>query len=106
MRWLLALLTALSLANSAALAQQVDLGSGSVVKTVSQLRPGEYVWAPEIAPSGPTLLIVNVTTQRAVLFRNGVPIAASTVSTGRPGYRTPTGVFSILQKHVEHYSST
>jgi len=106
MRRLLALLTALLLANSAELVQQVDLSSGSVVKTVSQLRPGEYVWAPAIAPSGPTLLIVNVTTQRAVLFRNGVPIAASTVSTGRPGYRTPTGVFTILQKHVEHYSST
>jgi hypothetical protein len=35
-----------------------------------------------------------------------VPIAASTISTGRPGYSTPTGVFTILQKHVEHYSST
>jgi len=51
------------------------------------------------------LLIVNIATQRAVLFRNGVPIAASTVSTGRPGHATPTGVFTILQKQVEHYSS-
>ena len=51
------------------------------------------------------LLIVNVSTQRAVLFRNGVPIAATTVSTGRPGHATPTGVFTILQKQVEHHSS-
>ena len=86
--------------------QQVDLGSGSVVETVRQLRPGQYVWAPEIAPEGPALLIVNLKSQRAVLYRNGVPIGASSVSTGRPGYRTPTGVFTILQKHVEHYSST
>lgn len=99
-------LAALLLGSSAALSQQVDLSSGSVVKSVLRLHPGEYVWAPEIAPSGPMLLIVNVTTQRAVLFRNGVPIGASTVSTGRPGYRTPTGVFTILQKHVEHYSRT
>jgi hypothetical protein len=51
------------------------------------------------------LLIVNLTTQRAVLFRNGVPIAASTISTGRPGYTTPTGVFTILEKQVVHHSS-
>jgi hypothetical protein len=58
-----------------------------------------------VAPAGPLLLIVNVKTQRATLFRNGVPIAASTVSTGRQGYSTPTGVFTVLQKHDEHYSS-
>lgn len=87
-------------------AQQVDLSTGSVVETVKRLRPGEYVWAPEIAPEGPTLIIINLKSQRAVLYRNGVPIGASTVSTGRPGYQTPTGVFTILQKQVEHYSST
>ena len=63
-------------------AQQVDISSGSVVGTVKALRPGEYVWAPGIAPKGPTLLIVNLKSQRAVLYRNGVPIGASTVSTG------------------------
>ena len=88
----------------AAPAQRVDLGSGSIVETVKKLHAGEYVWAPEIAPEGPTLLIVNLKTQRATLYRNGVPIGASTVSTGRPGYDTPTGVFTILQKHVEHFS--
>lgn len=86
-------------------AQQVDLRSGSVVETVAKLKPGQYVWAPEVAPSGPMLLIVNLAVQRATLFRNGVPIGATTISTGRPGYGTPTGVFTILQKHVEHYSS-
>ena len=107
MRRLLAFLPAVALLSSAtALAQQVDLSSGSVVETAARLRPGEYVWAPEIAPRGPTLLVVSVTTQRAVMFRNGIPIAASTVSTGRPGYSTPTGLFTILQKHVEHYSTT
>lgn len=90
---------------SSTLAQQVDLASGSVVQAVTHLKAGEYVWAPEVAPKGPMLLIVNIASQRAVLFRNGVPIGASTVSTGRPGHATPTGVFMILQKQVEHYSS-
>src|SRR5207237_723322 len=44
-------------------------------------------------------------TQRAVLYRNGIPIAITTVSTGRPGHRTPTGVFTVLERDVEHYSS-
>lgn len=94
------------LGSAPVLAQQVDLSSGSVTEIVAKLRPGQYVWAAQVAPNGPTLLIVNLATQRAVLYRNGVPIAASTVSTGRPGYSTPTGVFTILQKHVEHYSTT
>lgn len=99
-------LAALLLLNpSAAIPQRVDLSSGSIVETVRKLRPGQYVWAPEVAPEGPTLLIVNVKTQRAILYRNGLPVGASTVSTGRAGYDTPTGVFTILQKHVEHYSS-
>lgn len=86
-------------------AQRVDLASGSVVQAITHLKAGEYAWAPEVAPSGPMLLIVNIATQRALLFRNGVPIGASTVSTGRPGHSTPTGIFTILQKQVEHYSS-
>lgn len=87
-------------------AQRVAIGQGSIVEAVARLKPGEYVWAPQVAPAGPVLVVVNRATQRAMIFRNGVPIGASTVSTGRPGYETPTGVFSILQKHVEHYSST
>lgn len=90
---------------SAAPAQQVPIGAGSVADMVARLKAGQYVWAPQVAPRGPTLLIVNLATQRATLFRNGVPIAASTISTGRRGYATPTGVFTILQKHVKHYSS-
>lgn len=85
--------------------RQVDVSSGSVVKIVAELKPGEYVWVPEIAPDGPMLLIVNLKSQRAVLYRNGVPIGATTVSTGRPGRDTPTGIFTILQKQVVHHSS-
>jgi len=91
--------------SSLASAQRVEIGQGSVVQTVTALKPGQYVWAPRIAPDGPMLLVVNLPSQRALLFRNGVPIGASTVSTGKPGHETPSGVFTILQKHVEHYSS-
>jgi hypothetical protein len=76
-----------------------------VTAAAQRLKAGEFLWAPEVAPAGPVLLVVSLATQRAVIYRNGLPIGISTVSTGRPGYRTPTGVFTVLQRHVEHYSS-
>jgi hypothetical protein len=69
------------------------------------LKPGEFAWYAQAAPAGPLLLIVSVPEQRAYLYRNGVRIAVSTVSTGKPGYETPSGVYTILQKHKEHYSN-
>lgn len=99
------LLAALLLASSAVASSQPTLESGSVMATAERLKAGEFLWAPDVAPEGPVLLVVSLATQRAVIYRNGIPIGITTVSTGRPGYRTPTGVFTILQRHVEHYSS-
>jgi len=87
-------------------AQQVRLDGRPVLATASQLKTGQYVWAPELAPDGPMLVVVNLTTQRLIVFRNGVPMAASTVSSGKTGHETPTGVFTILAKEREHYSKT
>ena len=39
------------------------------------------------------------------VYRNGVRIGRSTVSTGAKGHRTPTGVFTVLQKKVQHESN-
>jgi len=69
------------------------------------LKPGEYVWEPERAPEGPLLIVATITEQVAYVYRNGICIARSSVSTGRPGHRTPTGVFTILEKEVHHSSS-
>ena len=85
--------------------KSADDESGKVIQIVADLKAGQYVWAPQIAPDGPMLLVVNLTTQRYLLFRNGVPIGASTVSTGKTGHDTPTGVFTILEKHVVHHTT-
>ena len=90
---------------AAADAKPVARGDRPILAVAAALQPGEYVWAPELSAAGSALLVVNLATQRAVLFRNGVPIAASTVSTGKEGHETPTGVFTILQKRREHYSN-
>src|SRR5438128_5295363 len=69
------------------------------------LKPGEYIWEPERAPEGPLLIVASITEQVAYVYRNGIRIARSSVSTGRPGHRTPTGIFTILEKEVHHTSS-
>ncbi len=70
-----------------------------------QLLPGEYLWLPELAPKGPLLVLVSLPEQRAYVYRNGVRIGVATVSTGKKGHETPTGVFTILQKKREHFSN-
>jgi hypothetical protein len=70
-----------------------------------QIKPGEYVWHPEISPAGPVVIIVSLPEQVLYVYRNGVRIARSTISSGKAGHRTPTGVFTILQKNVKHIST-
>lgn len=72
---------------------------------IERLKPGEYIWAPEIAPEGPVTVIVSLKTQKAYVYRNGVSIGVSTVSTGIKGHATPTGVFTVLQKDADHVSN-
>ncbi|MGD9656273.1 MAG: L,D-transpeptidase [Methylocystis sp.] len=76
------------------------------MKEISQLKPGEFTWHPERAGSGPVSVVVSIPQQRVHVYRNGIRIAASTCSTGKPGHETPTGVFVVLQKDKNHHSST
>ena len=77
-----------------------------LARQADQLKPGEWVWAPEIAPDGPITVYIDLSRQIATIYRNGVRIGVSTVSSGKPGHETPTGVFTILQKDAKHRSST
>lgn len=72
---------------------------------IEALLPGQYLWAPQLAPAGPVTVIVSLKTQRAYTYRNGVPIGVSTVSSGKKGHATPTGIFTVLQKQVDHKSN-
>jgi hypothetical protein len=72
---------------------------------ISSLKPGRFIWAPNLAPKGPMLMVVSLRAQQAYVYRNGVRIGASTISTGKKGKDTPTGVFTILQKKEKHRSN-
>ena len=95
----------LLLLSTSAGGQSVTPTPPAVDGAIERMRPGEFLWAPQIAPEGPITIIVSLKTQRAYAYRNGLPIGVSTVSTGAKGHATPTGVFTILQKDVDHKSN-
>jgi hypothetical protein len=71
------------------------------------LRAGEFAWLPgaDTRSDSPVTMLVNLGAQRAYLYRDGRRIAVTTVSTGKPGHDTPTGVFPIMGKAKVHYSN-
>jgi hypothetical protein len=72
---------------------------------INQLKKGEFLWMGEAVSTGPVVMVVSITEQRAYVYRNGILIGATSVSTGRPGHPTPIGVFTVLQKQKEHRST-
>lgn len=70
------------------------------------LKPQQFYWLENVAPTGPAVSVVNLHTQMVQLFRNGIAIGFSSSSTGKRGKRTPLGLFSVLQKRRHHRSST
>jgi len=64
-----------------------------------------YEWHPEAAPTGPVELDLVLNEQRIYVYRSGILIGYSIVSTGREGHDTPPGEYKILQKKKEYYSN-
>ena len=96
----------LACAAASAAAQPVTHQNLSVMERAARLSTGQFVWMPEAASTGPLSLVIDLTTQRVLVYRGAVPIAASTISSGSEGRETPTGAFAILQKEVFHRSGT
>src|SRR5580700_2318076 len=72
---------------------------------IDRLTKGEFLWMGQAVTAGPVVMVVSITEQRGYVYRNGILIGDTTVSTGRPGHLTPTGVFTVLQKQKEHRST-
>lgn len=96
-RWLkvvaiVALVALLGLCNVPSIAQEAAAGTA-------------VQWQPQLAPQGPVVVVVSLPAQQAQVYRNGIRIGMSPVSTGRPGFETPSGVYKILEKAREHRSN-
>lgn len=98
--------TAFAIALSLALAPaSATKPAVSVEDRVEALTPGRWVWRPERATEGDLAIVVSLPLQRAYVYRGDVLIGGATVSSGMPGYETPTGAYRILQKREQHASN-
>ena len=80
-------------------------GAAAIEADADALQPGEFLWMPERGGAGQLVVVVSLPEQRAHVYRNGVRIGVSTVSTGTASHPTPTGTFEILQKKRMHHSN-
>jgi len=58
-----------------------------------------------VKPKGPLTIVVSLGRQHVTVYDGTNAISSAPISSGRSGRRTPTGLFSILQKHRRHYSN-
>jgi len=56
---------------------------------LADLKPGQFIWEGQLEPNGPIMVVVSVPEQMACVYRNGVRIGVSTVSSGKKGHGTP-----------------
>ncbi len=118
-RWIVikarALLAAAGLCAASAGAAQSLAGNPALDAAAATLRPGQFVLDDDRArpgfddleapARGMVTLAVSIALQRLYVYRSNELVAVSTVSTGRPGHRTPQGDFTILQKARWHRSN-
>lgn len=96
-------------------AAQSLTGNAALDEAAAAMRPGQYVIdtdrpAPGFASLGfatdaPVTLAVSLAMQRLYVYRGNELVAVTTVSTGKPGKRTPVGNFTILEKRRWHRSN-
>ncbi len=64
----------------------------------------EGYWQGEGVFGSPSI-VIDLGNQKAYFYRSGQVVGMSPISSGREGYRTPTGRFKILQKNRDHHSN-
>lgn len=73
------------------------------------LAPGAPAIAAEApvitVPEDPLQIVISLDAQELSLYRGETLIDTTRVSTGKRRYRTPRGVYSILEKRRRHYSN-
>lgn len=67
------------------------------------LKPGQYLWAKNLG-SGAPRVVVSLSEQMAYVYRGDRLVGVTTVSSGKPGKDTPTGIFPVKFKKTMHFS--
>ncbi len=62
----------------------------------SELKPGDYVWIPEISPAGPVVVIVSIPDQEMYVYRNSVQIGRSSFVLDKKASVSGSHIYSAL----------
>jgi len=88
---------------AAAAAMFVGLIAGPAGAAKSSAKSIEIV---QSRPAGqPIMAIVSLSKQHVTIYDANGWIMRAPVSSGRKGYETPAGIYTVLQKEAEHYSN-
>ena len=75
-----------------------------------KLSPTEAVstghWDKPIGLEGEHLIVIDTNLQRATYYIGNRQVGWSTISSGKAGHGTPSGTFPIMEKDIDHTSST
>lgn len=55
--------------------------------------------------SGPALIKINISSQKAYFYKGNYLVAQTSISTGVDGRVTPRGNFKVTEKNIDHHSS-
>ncbi|QVM83487.1 L,D-transpeptidase family protein [Novosphingobium decolorationis] len=69
------------------------------------IRYGEWHWDEDGVPDGPLVITVDLDARVLSVFRGGYEIGATAVLLGSQEKPTPTGVFPITEKDIDHVSN-
>jgi lipoprotein-anchoring transpeptidase ErfK/SrfK len=72
---------------------------------VDSLKPGQFVWEKRDSYENPLRMVVVLDIQRLYVFDGDKLVGFSTMSSGKAGKETPSGIFKILQKKIYHESN-
>ena len=62
-------------------------------------------WWHDEGASGKPRIIVHIGEQKAYFYKGKTLVGETTVSTGKPGFGTPPGHYTVLSKSADHVSS-
>ena len=69
-----------------------------------RLKPGKYLWRDVPDEAGPERVVISLENQLAFLYKGDTLAAVASISTGKEGKESPSGVFQVMFKKAMHHS--
>jgi hypothetical protein len=89
-----------------AAAEAADLARHHLSETFGKRQPanGRYIWREDATRLKVDRVVISLSRQLAFAYAGDDLIAVSTISSGKEGKETPTGIFLVLDKQQTYFS--